>query len=616
MYGRILVVVALIAAVAGLASCGGGGSTPTVHAVVVGSVVNAQTGSVIPGVRVAAVAAGTGTGTTIPVGTPEATSAADGTFRIDTAPEGKVDLVVRPPATVDPTQGYSSTRVRLSLTSAGDTAVTVRLVPSSVSVLSIGVSPAATTLSSDTSRQFTADLVTSAGAGYAPTWTVEGVVGSIDSNGLFTAGVAGEGVIRATLGAVSATTTVSVTDCLIADEPDYIRAGDLQTDWSGSEAVEVIIGYRPGAGARSDAWSAIDLQGGIVTRDLPIANASVATVPADRIEALRGNWRVAYIEPNLRVGLPEDGAEIASSRTNPLDLVHLRGEEGVSWNIRNIRADEALELDPNTLAVLGRWAGDAIRVAVVDTGISDSHPDLVVAGGTNILNDRASWRDDNGHGTFASGIIGARDNGVGIIGIAPHSQLYAVKVLDLNGNGTIADVVSGIEWCVAHGIRVINLSLGITSNSPSVKAACDAAWNGGKGAVLVAASGNNEPVVYPANYGSVVSVGATTQSDQIASFSSQGPPVELTAPGQNVYSCALDGAYRQDSGTSFAAPHVSGLAALLFSTGRYSDVAHLRQHMRNAIADLGPSGRDESFGYGKVDCKAAIDSPGCSDVSE
>lgn len=607
MRKRVLAAVVGVVLVSLCASCTNT-STPTTAAVVKGSAIDAASGGVLAGIRIAAVSAGSNSDGTIPVGTPEATTAADGTFRIENAPEGKVDLVVRPPQMSDPTQGYSATRVRLSLSEAAETSVTIRLLPVTVSVLSIGIEPAAVVLSSDSAKQFTADLVVSSGSGYSPTWTVEGAIGTIDASGSFLAGGSGEGLVRATLGSSSATTTVSVTNCVIATEPDYIRPGDqASSTGSGSEAVEVIIGYHAGASgasARADTWSAVDTSGGYVVANLAIANAALAVVPADQIETLKSDWRVAYIEPNSAVSLPPTVAPSAA----------IRATEGLSWNIEAIRADEALQIDPTTFRVLARWAGDGVRVGVVDTGISDSHGDLEVAGGTNIINPRASWRDDNGHGTFASGIIGARDNGVGIIGIAPHCDLYAVKVLDLSGNGTISDVISGIEWCVEHGIRVINLSLGITTHSLAVKAACDAAWNGGKGAILVAASGNNEPVVYPANYGSVISVGGTTRFDEVASFSSQGPPVELCGPGENVYSCALDGAYRQDSGTSFAAPHVSGLAALLFSSGRYSDAAHLRQHMRNSVADLGTSGRDEAFGYGRIDAKAAIDSPGCADL--
>jgi subtilisin family serine protease len=190
-----------------------------------------------------------------------------------------------------------------------------------------------------------------------------------------------------------------------------------------------------------------------------------------------------------------------------------------------------------------------------------------------------------------------------------------VKVLDSRGEGRVDDVVAGLEWCVNNGVRVINLSLGVTDHYVTLKNACDMAWAGGEGAVLCAASGNNEPVVYPGNYGSVISVGALDSADAVAAFSSEGPPVELTSPGVEVYSCGLGGTYARNSGTSFSAPHVAGAAALLFSTGRYSDAAHVRQHLRNTAKDLGAPGRDQAYGYGKLDAKKAFDSQGCSDVA-
>lgn len=109
-------------------------------------------------------------------------------------------------------------------------------------------------------------------------------------------------------------------------------------------------------------------------------------------------------------------------------------------------------------------------------------------------------------------------------------------------------------------------------------------------------------------------MGGTDSSDNIGSFSSQGPPVELCAPGVDVYSTGLEGTYVRNTGTSFSAPHVAGAAALLFSTGRYSDAAHVRQHLRNTAHDLGEPGRDETYGYGRVDLLAAWESLGCADV--
>lgn len=598
---RSVAVVALLLVLVGLAGCTHTNSTPT--GTVVGWVTDAATGAAVASVRVAAVPAGTSGSGSVPVGTPEAMTDSAGGFRIDGAPAGVVDLIVRNPEQSDPTAGYADTRVRLSVASAHDANITIRLVPVTVSVLSVGVNEGAQTLSSDTSLQFTSSIVASDGRAYQPTWSVEGSVGQIDSSGNFEAGTAGQGVVRATLGTKSATAAVTVTTCTVVTEEDYLRPEDRVTEVA---AGQVIIGYVAGAGARTEAWAAVDDAGGTIVRELPIANAAVAFVTEEQIESLRADWRVAYVEPNFAVRVPQPAASGAA----------ILAVDEIPWNISAINADEALDLDSVTHHILGRWSGEGVRVGIIDTGISSSHPDLVVAGGTNIINPRASWADDFGHGTFAAGIIGARSNDGGIIGVAPNSELYAVKVLDYTGGGQIADVISGIEWCVGHGIRVLNLSLGISFHSTAVKAACDAAWNGGQGAILAAAAGNNEPVVYPANYGSVISVGAVDRNNAVASFSSQGPPVELCAPGDRVYSCSLEGGYRQDSGTSFSAPHVAGLAALLWSTGRYADAAHLRQHLRNTVTDLGSSGRDEAYGYGLINAKEAIDSLGCANAAQ
>lgn len=568
---------------------------PSGNAVVNGTVTDAATGSPIAGVRVFALEAGTVTGS-VPVGAPEVTTGADGIFEIQNAPSGKVDLLALPGDSVP----YGKTTVRLTTDASTETSVAVRLVPRNVRVLSVDAQPRSLTLGSDQAQVFQATVKTTDGATYAPTWSVEGAIGTIDVSGTFIAGVPGQGAVRATLGTEAAVCSVIVTGCEIVPESDYIRPSDgapAGFEVNDEGACEVIIGYVPAA-TRSQTWQAVDQLGGYVKRELRTANAVSAVVPPEAVERLYEDWRVAYVEPNYRCSILQAPAQ-----------------QVVPWNVVNVGAPATWGSSDAAVHILpGRPAGEGVRVAIIDTGILSTHPDLDVAGGTNIINPRARPEDDHGHGTFAAGVVGARDNDIGIIGIAPKCDLYAVKALDNRGLGDIEDVIAGIDWCVDQSIRVINLSLGISNHSQAVKAACDAAWNGGKGAVLVAASGNNEPPVYPANYGSVISVGATDRSNYLAPFSSTGPPVELVAPGADVYSCTLNGRYGQNSGTSFSAPHIAGAAALLFSTGRYSDAAHVRQHLRNTALDLGAAGRDESFGYGRLDVKKAWGSLGCADV--
>jgi subtilisin family serine protease len=594
MYRRLAVLLLVAGAYLLIAGCTGGGpEAPT--AIVGGTVVDAGSGAPVPGVRIFAVEAGAGGGA-IPIGTPEITSDGSGKFRIDNAPVGSVDLLIRPGLSL----GYGQSTLRMTTRADDEHDVTIRMLPSSVTVTEITVDPDPLVLGSDQTLLFDATVVASDEKEYSPTWTVEGNIGTIDAEGNFRAGVAGEGFVRATLGSAADTSSVSVTECKIEIEPDYeptTAQSNREYTVNDEGGVELLVHYH-GAGARQDSWSAVSDAGGLVLRDLAIADAALAVVPPESLDRLLADPRIEAAEPN-----------------SPVHIRQAQPDQVAPWGILNVRANQAWGTGTGAIHVLpGRPTGAGVKVAIIDTGIDHEHPDLVVAGGHNVINPRAEPIDDNGHGTFAAGIIAARDNDIGIIGIAPEAELYAVKVLKSHGGGDIADVVTGIEWCIENGMSVINLSLGITSNSEAVKTACDAAWDNGEGAILCAAAGNNEPVVWPGNYGSVISVGGTDNSNQIGAFSSQGPPVELTAPGLDVFSAGLDGTYVRNTGTSFSAPHIAGAAALLFSTGRYSDAAHVRQHMRNTAEDLGEPGRDQTFGYGKLDVLAAYDSLGCADV--
>ena len=210
-----------------------------------------------------------------------------------------------------------------------------------------------------------------------------------------------------------------------------------------------------------------------------------------------------------------------------------------------------------------------------------------------------------------AGIIVAEDNGRGVVGVAPEADLLAVKVLDRDGFGNVGWIIAGIEWAVANGADIINMSLG-GDYSQAERDACDAAYDAG--VLLVAGAGYDwaAPVLYPAAYDSVIAVTATDSSDLLASFSPIGESLELAAPGVGVYSTVADGGYGFLSGTSMAAPHVAGTAALYFHSNTEDltgdgavDNNDLRLILRRRAMDLGYDGRDEFFGYGLVDAAAA-----------
>jgi serine protease len=194
----------------------------------------------------------------------------------------------------------------------------------------------------------------------------------------------------------------------------------------------------------------------------------------------------------------------------------------------------------------GRVQG-TINVAVIDTGIDYRHPELqgAYAGGRNVMNDTADPFDDASHGTHVAGTIAAADNDIGVIGIAPKTRVWAVKALDADGRGTTETVLKGLDWVIAKkeelgGNWIINLSLGAEVESTGEREAFQRAAD--RGILIIAAVGNAStpalpaPVSYPAAYSSVVAVGATTFDNKVASFSNQGPELDLSAPGVGVLS--------------------------------------------------------------------------------
>ncbi|MFC7590142.1 S8 family serine peptidase [Nonomuraea antimicrobica] len=232
-----------------------------------------------------------------------------------------------------------------------------------------------------------------------------------------------------------------------------------------------------------------------------------------------------------------------------------------------------------------------VDVAVVDTGVDNTHPDLNVAAIANCVTGvcvNNSGVDDNGHGSHVAGTVGAIDNTIGPVGVAPGARIHGVKVLNSAGSGTLSAIAAGINWVVARAstIEVINLSLGCNGcTSSAISTAITNAVNAG--IVVVVAAGNsriNTSTFFPANHADVVTVSALTDNDGLAGgtggstlscrsetdvddtlafYSNYGATVEITAPGTCIYSTYSNGGYATISGTSMASPHVAGAAGLL-----------------------------------------------------
>lgn len=257
-----------------------------------------------------------------------------------------------------------------------------------------------------------------------------------------------------------------------------------------------------------------------------------------------------------------------------------------------------------------------IKVAIVDTGIDVKHPDLVdnLKGGVSTVWYTTSYNDDNGHGTHVAGIAAATDNTIGVIGVGPQIDLYAVKVLNRRGSGYLSDVIEGLDWAINNGMQVVNMSLGTSADILSFREAVQKV--NAAGIVQVAAAGNNGgSVIYPAAYSEVIAVSATDSSDNIASWSSRGPEIDLAAPGVSIYSTYKGQTYKTLSGTSMAAPHVAGSAALVLNTlvGSYDansngkwDPSEVQKKLQDRAKDLGTFGFDNLFGWGLVNAYNAV----------
>lgn len=260
------------------------------------------------------------------------------------------------------------------------------------------------------------------------------------------------------------------------------------------------------------------------------------------------------------------------------------------------------------------YTGKNVKVAIMDSGIDTEHRDLLVKGGFCSLAPNCStgvpYDDNNGHGTHVAGVIAALANDTGIVGIAPNVDLYSIKVLNELGAGTTGSIVRGIEWAIEQDVDIINLSITSTTDDPLMKKALQAAYD--KGILLVGAAGNlgsksADTVTYPGKYDTVIAVSAVNADLTRFTQSSHGAQVEIAAPGVGIFSTYpsewdfMDGkqdGYTLQTGTSMAAPHVTGVLALLKE--RFPAMSHveIRNLLGGLSKDLGDPGRDPIFGKG------------------
>ena len=344
----------------------------------------------------------------------------------------------------------------------------------------------------------------------------------------------------------------------------------------------------------ADAQSAVLKNGGAVKiKPLAMINACVAMVSASSEAKLKRTGVVLRIEEDVLVAAL--GKPAPKPTPTPLPEV-------LPWGIDRIDA-ELVTTDNTSPAA-------AIKVGVIDTGIDLNHPDLkaIVKGGINTIMPSVSYTDDNGHGTHVAGIIAALDNDIGVVGVSAKVDLYAIKVLNKRGSGYISDIIEGLQWAVDNHLQVVNMSLGASVDVQSFEDAVIAANKAGL--VMVAAAGNDYggPVNFPARYSEVIAVSAVGSDNKIASFSCVGPEIDLAAPGVAIYSTYKGSSYATMSGTSMAAPHVAGVAALALLANGQSTPLQVLEKLQATAEKISSEEADyaSKYGAGLVDAEAVM----------
>ncbi|MCK4723899.1 MAG: S8 family serine peptidase, partial [Dehalococcoidia bacterium] len=352
------------------------------------------------------------------------------------------------------------------------------------------------------------------------------------------------------------------------------------------QMVDVLIGFDREPGPAEQAL--VNRAGGTIKYTYHLVPAIAASLPEAAIKGLLRNPNVTSIEPDVKV-------------------YAIDTELDDSWGVKRIGAGAVHD---------GGNKGSGVKVAIIDSGIDYTHPDLdaYYADGYDFVNDDANPMDDYGHGTHCAGIVAAEDNDSGVVGVAPEASLYALKVLGADGSGSYSDVIAALQWAVDNGIEVTNNSYG-SSGDPgeTVKEAFAKSYTAGVLHVGAAGNSGNPPgrgdnVIYPARWDSVIAVGATDQGDKRARWSSTGTDLELVAPGVDIYSTLLGDTYGEKSGTSMSCPHVAGTAALVIAGEGLTNV-EIRTRLQQTADDLGEAGFDTKYGYGLVDADEAAPAP-------
>lgn len=366
----------------------------------------------------------------------------------------------------------------------------------------------------------------------------------------------------------------------------------------------------------------------LVCGAVPVAAADTGHVPGRLLVGRRTGMDVAAVDRAVRpfgarfrrrlgqlqisvLDVPEKSREAVAARlraTGAFDFVEpdYYAHTGATpddpnypsqWHLPQIHAPAAWSLTSGASSVV---------VAVIDSGVDGTHPDLKskLLPGWSFVGNSSDTSDTMGHGTAVAGTVAAAsNNALGIAGVTWGSVILPVVVVDANDFASYSDIAAAIEYAVNHGARIINLSIGGSSPSSALQTAVDYAWS--KGAVLFAAAMNDSTSspYYPAACNHVVAVSATDNYNHLAGFSDYGPWITLAAPGTAILTTMNGGGYGTWWGTSFSSPIVAGVAALMLAVNPPLENSTIVSLLRQTADNIGPS---DYFGAGLVDAYQAV----------
>ena len=248
-----------------------------------------------------------------------------------------------------------------------------------------------------------------------------------------------------------------------------------------------------------------------------------------------------------------------------------------------------------------------VTIAIIDTGVDPIHPDLQskLVPGWNFYDNNADSSDVYGHGTAVAGSAAASsNNGLGVASVAWGCQIMPIRISDPSGFGSLSAMANALTWAADHGARVANISYQVTESSTVQSAA---QYFQSKGGVVTIAAGNDASFATASDNPYVLTVGATTSADALAAFSTRGNNLDIAAPGLNIQTTSRGSGYSSWSGTSFSAPIAAGVAALVISANPVLRGAQVQNVLKQSADDLGSTGWDSSYGWGRLNAARAVD---------